>query len=84
MVVCNNTPVTRGRYVLGVPGAGEWRELLNSDAKEYGGSGVGNLGKVEAIEEPAHGRPFSVALTLPPLGCLFLKADSEGSAGSKA
>jgi 1,4-alpha-glucan branching enzyme len=59
---------------VGVPEGGYWRELLNSDAEEYGGTGVGNLGGVHAEEEAAHGRPHSLKLTLPPLGALFLKA----------
>lgn len=57
----------------GVPEHGYWRELLNSDASEYGGTGVGNLGGVNAEDEPAHGRPHSLKLTLPPLAALFLK-----------
>jgi 1,4-alpha-glucan branching enzyme len=73
LVVCNFTPITRVGYRVGVPEGGYWRELLNSDAEEYGGTGVGNLGGVDAEEEPAHGRPHSVKLTLPPLGALFLK-----------
>jgi len=75
VVVCNFTPVPRMGYRLGVPVGGFWRELLNSDANEYGGSGLGNLGGVEAEEEPAHGRPYSLNLTLPPLSAVFLKAD---------
>jgi 1,4-alpha-glucan branching enzyme len=75
VVVCNFTPVPRIGYRLGVPTGGFWRELLNSDAKEYGGSGMGNLGGVLAEKEPVHGRPYSLNLTLPPLGALFLKAD---------
>jgi 1,4-alpha-glucan branching enzyme len=74
-VVCNFTPVPRIGYRLGVPTGGFWRELLNSDAKEYGGSGMGNFGGVLAEEQPVHGRPFSLNLTLPPLAALFLKAD---------
>jgi 1,4-alpha-glucan branching enzyme len=73
LVICNNTPVLRDTYTLGVPAPGTWREVLNSDAKDYGGSGVGNRGQVEAYELRTHGRPFSISLTLPPLGCLFLK-----------
>ena len=73
-VVCNFTPVPRLGYRLGVPTGGFWRELLNSDAKEYEGSGMGNLGGVHAKELPVHGRPYSLELTLPPLGALFLKA----------
>jgi 1,4-alpha-glucan branching enzyme len=73
LVVCNNTPVPRNTYTLGVPASGLWREVLNSDATDYGGSGVGNPGRVEAYELRTHDRPFSLSLTLPPLGCLFLK-----------
>ena len=75
VVVCNFTPVPRLGYHLGVPAGGFWRELLNSDATEYGGSGMGNLGGVQAAERPVHGRPYSLELTLPPLGVLFLKAE---------
>jgi len=75
VVVCNFTPVPRTGYRLGVPTGGFWRELLNSDAKEYGGSGMGNLGGVLAEEQPVHGRPHSLNLTLPPLAAVFLKAD---------
>jgi 1,4-alpha-glucan branching enzyme len=74
LVVCNFTPIPRIGYRIGVPEGGYWRELLNSDAGEYGGTGVGNLGGVHAEGEPAHGRPYSLKLTLPPLGALFLKA----------
>jgi 1,4-alpha-glucan branching enzyme len=74
-VVCNFTPVPRLGYRVGIPSGGFWRELLNSDATEYGGSGVGNLGGVHALQRPVHGRPYSLELTLPPLGALFLKAE---------
>ena len=73
LVVCNFTPITRVGYKVGVPVGGYWKELLNSDAHEYGGSGVGNMGGAEAMSEGIHGRPFSLRLTLPPLGALFLK-----------
>jgi 1,4-alpha-glucan branching enzyme len=75
VVVCNFTPVPRLAYRVGVPSGGFWRELLNSDAREYGGSGLGNLGGVQAEEQPTHGRPFTLSLILPPLSALFLKAD---------
>ena len=75
VVVCNFTPVPRIGYRLGVPAGGFWRELLNSDAKEYGGSGMGNLGGVMAEKQEVHGRPYSLNLTLPPLAVVFLKAD---------
>lgn len=74
LIVCNFTPIPRVGYRVGVPEGGYWRELLNSDALEYDGTGVGNLGGVNAEAEPAHGRPYSLKLTLPPLGALFLKA----------
>ena len=73
LVVCNFTPVPRANYVVGVPQDGYWQELLNSDATLYGGSGMGNLGGVEAAPVPAQGRFHSLALTLPPLAVLFLK-----------
>jgi len=75
VVVCNFTPVPRTNYVLGVPAGGYWRELLNSDAPLYGGSGVGNYGGVEAAPVPAHGRMHSITLALPPLGVVFLKRE---------
>jgi 1,4-alpha-glucan branching enzyme len=72
VVVCNFTPVPRDNYRLGVPRGGVWRERLNSDARDYGGSGQGNLGAVEAAPLEAHGRTHSLYLRLPPLGALFL------------
>ena len=62
-----------GPYRIGLPFAGVWTELLNSDAVEFGGSGVGNYGAVTATAEPWHGQPASVELTLPPLAALYLK-----------
>jgi 1,4-alpha-glucan branching enzyme len=59
-------------YRVGLPAAGRWRELINTDAAEYGGSGVGNLGVVKAVAEPWHGQPASARLALPPLGVLWL------------
>ena len=73
--VCNFTPVVRTDYRVGVPEGGWYRELLNSDAGLYGGSNAGNGGGVAAEAEPAHGRPYSVLLTLPPLGFLVLKRE---------
>ena len=73
IMVVNFTPVPRLNYRIGVPESGAYRELLNSDAAVYGGSDMGNAGAVEADQEPAHGRPASLRLTIPPLGCLFLK-----------
>jgi 1,4-alpha-glucan branching enzyme len=71
--VFNFTPVPRVGYRVGVPHGGYWREMLNSDAREYAGSGMGNLGGVQAEEIAEHGRPFSLKLTLPPLAALFFK-----------
>jgi 1,4-alpha-glucan branching enzyme len=59
-------------YRLGLPAAGHWRELINTDAEVYGGSGVGNLGVIDATSESWHGQPASAVLTLPPLGVLWL------------
>ena len=75
IIVCNFTPVPRHNYRIGTPLNGYWREILNSDAVEYGGSGVGNFGGVEADLEPFHGREFSLSLTLPPLGIVFFKRE---------
>ena len=68
LVVCNFTPVPRNNYAVGVPCGGRWREVLNSDALVYGGSGQGNYGGVDAAPMHAHGRYHSLMLTLPPLG----------------
>jgi 1,4-alpha-glucan branching enzyme len=56
-----------------VPQPGFWRELLNSDAKEYGGSGKGNLGGVKAAAIPVHGRSHSLTITVPPLAAVYFK-----------
>jgi 1,4-alpha-glucan branching enzyme len=73
--VFNFTPVPRYNYQVGVPMGGHWRELLNSDAPLYGGSGQGNLGGAEAVPVAMHGHRHSLTLTLPPLGALFLKPE---------
>ncbi|MFQ5693515.1 MAG: 1,4-alpha-glucan branching protein GlgB, partial [Nitrospinota bacterium] len=75
LVVGNFTPVPRERYRVGVPLGGEWKELLNSDAAEYGGSGAGNLGGRAAERVASHGRGYSLELVLPPLSVLFLKSE---------
>ncbi len=72
MVVCNFTPVPRDNYIVGAPRGGRWRERLNSDAREYGGSGIGNFGSIEASPLPAHGQFHSLSLRLPPLAVLIL------------
>jgi 1,4-alpha-glucan branching enzyme len=77
LVACNFTPVVRHNYLVGVPEGGFWREIANSDAWMYGGSGQGNLGGGESLPFSVHGRPRSLNLTLPPLGCVFLKPDGS-------
>jgi 1,4-alpha-glucan branching enzyme len=78
LVALNFTPVPRTNYRVGVPRGGRWDEVLNSDAGIYWGQGWGNLGSVQATPVPAHGRPFSLVLTLPPLSAVFFR--SPGSA----
>lgn len=75
--VCNFTPVTRYDYRLGVPIQGTWEEVLNSDAVVYGGSGVGNLGWLEAEQVPMHGRPYSLVMTLPPLSTIIFREKAK-------
>jgi len=75
LFVGNFTPVPRHNVLMGVPIGGRWRELLNSDAVEYGGSGVGNYGHVTAQPVPSHGQPRVLNLSVPPLGCLFLSPE---------
>ncbi|HEY9697428.1 MAG TPA: 1,4-alpha-glucan branching protein GlgB [Trichocoleus sp.] len=73
LVTCNFTPLPRYNYRVGVPHAGFWQERLNGDAAEYGGSGVGNFGGVNADEIPYHGHPYSIEVTLPPLAVAFFQ-----------
>ncbi|HET9095020.1 MAG TPA: 1,4-alpha-glucan branching protein GlgB [Candidatus Baltobacteraceae bacterium] len=72
IAACNFTPVVRENYRIGVPAAGAYRELLNSDSSLYGGSNVGNLGGVRCENIPADGRTHSISVTLPPLGVVYL------------
>ena len=82
LVVCNLTPTPRHHYRVGVPGpARAWRELINTDAGVYGGSGAGNGGRVAAQAEPSHGHAHSLLLTLPPLATLILVPDAPETAG---
>ena len=69
-----------GPYRVGLPFAGTWDELINTDATEFGGSGVGNFGAVVATDDPWAGRPASAELTLPPLAGLWLKLRKRGGA----
>jgi len=73
LAVCNFTPVPRHGYRIGVRRGGSWKEVLNSDAREYGGSGQGNFGKARAENDPSRPGGFSLLLTLPPLGIIILK-----------
>ncbi len=73
LVVSNFTPVERTGFVLGVPCAGRWDEVLNTDAGDYGGGNRGNMGGVSSTPEGAHGQDQSVRLTLPPLSTLILR-----------
>jgi len=77
LVVCNFTPVPRTNYAVGVPGGGIWHEVLNSDARLYGGGGWGNLGGVEAAPVGAHGRSHSLSLTLPALSVLVFSRGGD-------
>jgi 1,4-alpha-glucan branching enzyme len=72
LVVSNMTPEPRFNYRVGVPSAGWWREVLNTDAAPYGGTGIGNGGHARADAIPAHGHPASIPLTLPPLATITL------------
>jgi len=73
LVVANFTPVPRDNFLLGVPQPGRWIERLNSDAADYGGSGVGNFGGIASVPVAAHGQFQSLNLRLPPLGLLVLE-----------
>ena len=73
LCLCNFTPVPRYDYRIGVPRAGYYHELFNSDASVYGGGNIGNFGGLQANNVPSHGMPHSLVLTLPPLSVLFLK-----------
>ncbi len=75
LAVFNFTPVPRHNYRVGAPRGGFWREVLNGDASEFGGGGMGNLGGVEAAPIASHGRPCSLSLTLPPLAAVFFRPD---------
>jgi 1,4-alpha-glucan branching enzyme len=73
LVVCNFTPIPHDNYLVGVPVRGAWQEILNTDAREYGGSGWGNLGRVESSPVSTHGQVESLNLSLPPLATIMLR-----------
>ena len=78
LVVCNFTPVPRANFLVGVPSRGVWREIINTDARDYGGAGWGNLGAVESAPVGSHGRVESVSLNVPPLATLILRWEARG------
>jgi 1,4-alpha-glucan branching enzyme len=75
LVVCNMTPVPRHRYRIGVPLSGSWCEIFNSDSELYGGSNVGNEGRIETTTIAAHDQAYSAELILPPLATIYLRYD---------
>jgi 1,4-alpha-glucan branching enzyme len=77
LFVCNFTPVVRQNYRVGVPREGFWKEVLNSDAPLYGGSGQGNFGGLHAVPLPIHGLPYSINMTLPPLAVTVYQPESR-------
>jgi 1,4-alpha-glucan branching enzyme len=84
VIALNFTPIPRHNYQVGVPFGGRWAEVLNSDAILYGGSGQGNMGGVDAAPIPLHARKWSLNLTLPPLGAVFLMNEAEDPIGDGA
>jgi 1,4-alpha-glucan branching enzyme len=72
-VVINFSPVPRSSYRIGIPVKGFWKEVFNSDAKQYGGTGRGNFGGAESVPIPLHGRPYSLTIDLPPLAAVFFR-----------
>ena len=78
LVVCNFTPVPRANFLVGVPERGLWREVINTDARDYGGAGWGNLGAVQSVPVGSHGRVESLSLALPPLSTLVLRWEGRG------
>jgi len=75
--VMNLTPVARAPYRLGLPGAGVWTEILNSDAEIYGGGNVGNAGGVTAEAVECHGHSWSAEFSLPPLSVIAFRSEGE-------
>ena len=71
--VCNFQPVTRENYRIGVPVYGKYEVVFNSEREEFGGCGMGTEGEIKTVDEPNHNLEYSVDLTLPPLGVLFIK-----------
>jgi 1,4-alpha-glucan branching enzyme len=81
--IVNFAGVPHHGYRIGLPASGTWREVVNTDAEGYAGSGVGNLGVVHADEHGSHGLPASATLSVPPLGALWLRHEGTGGAGGR-
>lgn len=79
VVICNFSPIARANYRIGVPEKGFWKERLNTDAKQFGGTGRGNFGGVETVPVPAHGRNYSLTVDLPPLAAVYFGLDSDSA-----
>ncbi|HEX4771249.1 MAG TPA: 1,4-alpha-glucan branching protein GlgB [Bryobacteraceae bacterium] len=79
IIICNFSPVPRDSYRVGAPLKGFWKEILNTDAKQYGGSGWGNYGGVNTVPFPLHGRPYSLTVNVPPLATVYLKYSPDRS-----
>jgi len=77
LIICNFTPLVRDNYRLGVPASGEWEEIFNSDSKTFGGSDVRNPQPIASTDEPLHGKDQSIAVSLPPLGVVYLKVKEK-------
>jgi 1,4-alpha-glucan branching enzyme len=77
--IANFSAIPHLEYRVGLPTAGRWREVINTDAAVYGGSGVGNLGGIEAEPEPWHGLPASAVIAVPPLGVLWLTPEEPSA-----
>jgi 1,4-alpha-glucan branching enzyme len=75
VIVLNFTPIPRMNYRVGVSQGGHWSEIFNSDAADFGGSGHGNMGGVDAAPVGMHGRPHSITVTVPPLGAVFFSPE---------
>src|SRR5262249_51161858 len=77
LVVLNLTPVARLVYRIGLPRPGRWLEVLNSDARIYGGSNMGNLGGVTAEPRKCHNQPWSASFTMPPLSIMAFRPERQ-------
>ena len=73
LIVCNFTPVIREIFKIGVTTAGKWKEVFNSDASKYGGSGVGNKKALTATDTPWHGKPYALEMIIPPLATIIFE-----------